>query len=103
MAAMDKPKPGYETGGAIKKLRLPDGLQVGIKNLDAILKEVADLKLNDNETIKTELLGRVKAYNYVPSAAEHEYSTALYREYRRKLEPDKFKEERTERHQHTKG
>ena len=71
--------------------------------MDDILKEVADLKLNEPNSIKKELLERVKAFNYIASSAENEYSTALYREYQRKFEPDKFKEERTERHQHTKG
>ncbi|MFC1991639.1 hypothetical protein ACFLVC_02810 [Chloroflexota bacterium] len=91
------------TGNTIKKLTLPDGFRVGISNLDNILKEVTKLKLTDIKTIKTELLERVKTYNYVASSAENEYSTALYREYQRITEPDKFKEDRTERHQHTKG
>ncbi len=100
---MEKPRYGADASRKIKKLTLPDGFRVGISNLNNILKGVADLKLTDTNTIKTELLERVKAYNYVPSGAEYEYSAALYREYQRKFEPDKFKEERTERHQHTKG
>lgn len=100
---MEEQRHSYEASRAIKKLRLPDGFRVGIQNLDTILKEVADLKLNEPNSIKKELLERVKACNYVPSSAEHEYSAALYREYQRKFEPDKFKEERHERHQHTKG
>ncbi len=90
-------------GNTLKKLTLPDGFQVGISNFDNILKEVTELKLTDIKTIKTELLKRVKACNYVASSAENEYSTALYREYQRIIEPDKFKEERIENHQHTKG
>ena len=61
----------------IKKLTLPEGLRVGISNLDNILREVAGLKITDTNTIKAELLGRVKTYNYVPSSAEYEYSAAL--------------------------
>ena len=67
----------------VKKLTLPDGSQVGIVNLENILKEVADLKLVDNEAIKKELLKRVKIYNYVPPAADNEYSEALLKEYQR--------------------
>jgi hypothetical protein len=67
----------------IKKLALPGGLQVGILNLESILKEVADLKLADNEAIKKELHQRVKIYNYVPPAADNEYSEALLKEYKR--------------------
>ena len=66
----------------IKKLVLPGGLQVGISNLENILKEVADLKLADNETIKKELLQRVKTYNYVAPGAEADYSKALLKEYK---------------------
>ena len=67
----------------VKKLTLPDGSQVGILNLESILKEVADLKLADNNAIKKELLQRVKIYNYVPPTADNEYSEALLKEYKR--------------------
>jgi hypothetical protein len=65
----------------VKKLVLPGG-EVGIVNLEGILKEVADLKLVDNEAIKKELLQRVKIYNYVAPAAEADYSKALLKEYK---------------------
>ena len=89
----------------IKKLTLPDGFRVGIANLDNILKEVADLKLNDNQTIKNELLERVKSYNYIASNAEGEYATALFREYQRKFGVSEAKKDgdKPEIHQHTKG
>jgi len=67
----------------VKKLVLPGGFQVGISNLENILKEVADLKLVDNETIKKELLKRVKIYNYMAPSADNEYSEALFNEYQR--------------------
>ena len=67
----------------VKKLTPPDGSQVGIVNLESILKEVTDLKLVDNEAIKKELLQRVKIYNYVAPAADNEYSEALLKEYQR--------------------
>ena len=65
----------------VKKLTLADGSQVGIANLEDILREVADLKPADNEAIKKELLQRVKIYNYVAPAAEADYSKALLNEY----------------------
>lgn len=65
----------------VKKLTLPDGSQVGIVNLENILKEVADLKLAEDEAIKKELLQRVKIYNYVAPGAEADYSKALLKEY----------------------
>jgi hypothetical protein len=61
---------------------LPGG-EVGIVNLEDILREVADLKLADDNAIKKELLKRVKIYNYVPPAADNEYSEALLKEYER--------------------
>jgi len=69
----------------IKKLVLPGGLHVGISSLENILKEVADLKLADDETIKKELLKRVKIYNYVAPGAESDYSKALLNEYEKLL------------------
>ena len=71
--------------GVVKKLTLRDGFQVGIWNLDNILKEVADLNLVDAKTIKEELLKRVKIHNYLASGAETDYSAALFQEYRRQF------------------
>ncbi len=84
---MSEQKPCCEAAAArlIKKLTLPDGFQVGIVNLDSILKEVADLKLVNAETIKGGLLKRVKIHNYIPSGAETDYSAALFQEYKRRL------------------
>jgi hypothetical protein len=100
---MEKQNYDVDSAKKIKKIALPDGFRVGISNLDNILNEVASLKLTDIRTIKVELLTRAEKYNYIASGAENEYSTALYREYLKKFEPDKYKEEITERHQHTKG
>ncbi len=103
---MTQEKSGCDPDAArtIKKLTLPDGFRVGIKNLDNILVEVKALKLNDDKTIKSELLNRVKSCNYVASSAEDEYSIALFREYRRKFgEPGVTDSYKTETHLHTKG
>ena len=80
---MENQKPCCAAAAArmIKKLVLPGGLQVGISNLENILKEVAQLKLADDEAIKKELLQRVKIYNYVAPGAESDYSKALLKEY----------------------
>jgi len=67
----------------IKKPALPGGFQVGIVNLENILKEVADLKLADDEIIKSELLKRIKIYNYVAPPAEADYSEALLKAFNR--------------------
>jgi len=83
---MESQKPCCAAAAArmIKKLALPGG-EVGIVNLESILKAVADLKLADSEAIKKELLQRVKIHNYVPASAESDYSNALFGEYKRLL------------------
>jgi hypothetical protein len=43
------------------------------------------LKLTEVKVIKTELLDRVKADNYVTSGVEDKYAEALFREYHRKF------------------
>ena len=101
----EQPRNDANTTRTIKKLTLPDGFRVGIMNLDKILKEVADLKLTDTQTIKSKLLERVKSCNYVASGAENEYSIALFKEYQRKWgksEADKVGD-KPEIHRHTKG
>ena len=81
---MEKPHSDGNNIRQIKKLTLLDGFRVGIANLDNILNEVANLKLTDTQSIKTELIERTKTYNYVASGAENEYATALFQEYQRK-------------------
>jgi hypothetical protein len=81
--ATKKPCCAEAAARMIKKLTLPNGFQVGISNLENVLKEVADLKLADNEAIKEELLKRVKIYNYVAPAADNDYAEALLKEYKR--------------------
>ena len=81
---MESQKPCCAAAAArmIKKLALRGG-EVGIANLESILKAVAALKLTDDNVIKKELLNRVKIYNYVAPSADNEYSEALLGEYKR--------------------
>jgi len=78
-----KPCCGAAAARMIKRITLPGGSQVGIANLENILKEVADLKLADDEAIQSELLKRVKIYNYVAPGAEADYAKALLAEYKK--------------------
>ena len=70
----------------VKKLTLPNGSQVGIANLEGILKEVAELKLADNEAITKGLLKRIRIHNYVAPAAEKAYAEVLFKEYQRQAQ-----------------
>lgn len=71
------------TARKMKKLVLPGGSQVGIVNLEGILRDVADLKIADYEVIRRELLQRVKIYNYVAAVMDDDYSKALLDEYKK--------------------
>ncbi len=81
---MESQKPCCPAAAArmIRRLALPGG-EVGIVNLDSILKAVADLRLAADNAIKEELLNRIKIYNYVAPSADNEYSEALLEEYKR--------------------
>ena len=92
----------------IKKITLSDGLQVGIKNLDSILSEVAQRQISDLQLLAQKLLKRVRACGtYVPSSAEDEYVAALLRQYLRKYgETEEIRDKNrdiVEPHKHTKG
>lgn len=68
---------------AITQLILPDGSPVGMRNLERIMREVAELNLVDDKVIGSEPLHRARIYNYIAPGAEADYSTALISEYRR--------------------
>lgn len=59
-----------------------DGIIVGIAMLDSIIREVIELNLQNDADVRTELIKRVKIYNYVPKSAEEAYTAALLREYK---------------------
>jgi len=77
-----KPCCAAAAAGMIKKLVLPSG-EVGIVNLESILKAAVDMNLADDNAIKKELLNRVKIYNYVAPSTDNEYSEALLEAYKR--------------------
>ena len=78
----EKPCCAAAAARMVKKLTLPDGSQVGISIFENMLKEVADLKIADDNAIKKELLQRGKINNYVAPRAEADYSKALLKEYK---------------------
>lgn len=67
----------------VRQLTLPDGCPVGVVKLERIINEVAELELLDSEAVSSQLLKRVKVYNYVAARAEADYADALLSEYRR--------------------
>ncbi|MBN2075137.1 MAG: hypothetical protein JW762_06265 [Dehalococcoidales bacterium] len=97
---MEEPVHKTSTEQNIRKLTLPNGLQVGIIALDAIMKEIADLNLTDHGEIQAELLSRVKRCNFVVTGAEKEYASALLEEYRNKYDISEPVKQKTHKKSH---
>ena len=62
---------------------LIDGKETGIDHLDFIFENVKGLHLTDNATIASEIVKRVKVFNYVPTKKEALYGEGLLKEYRK--------------------
>jgi hypothetical protein len=65
----------------IKKIAI-DGKETGIDRLDWILRDVAGLRLTNDDTVTDELVKRVQQFNYIPTKKMKEYREALLREYK---------------------
>lgn len=59
--------------------------EVGLVGLDKVFAEVRERGIKSPVQLMAELLRRARRDNYIPVSAEHEYSEAIYREYRRFL------------------
>jgi hypothetical protein len=66
----------------VKKLWIC-GTRIGISRLDAIILEVSEMGLEDEDKVKDALLLRIKEYNYIPSGSENDYIDAIFEEYKR--------------------
>lgn len=62
---------------------------IDLAMLDLVFAEVQRLGLADDAAVRTELIRRVKVYNYVPPPAAEAYATAVYREYAKRNEGGK--------------
>jgi len=80
----------------IKKIPI-EGKETGIDRLDWILRDVASLKLTDDETITEEIIKRVRQFNYIPTKKMTEYREALLREYKM-LSPDDIRPQEKQEH-----
>lgn len=63
------------------KIILIDGRETGIDHLDFILENVMQLHIKDDNVITSEIMKRVKEFNYVPTKKEVLYAEALLKEY----------------------
>jgi hypothetical protein len=69
-------------GGQVTRISVGEkGYTVGIVGLTRILEQLVAMGRRPVEDTADELLAMVKTRNYVPSAEEEEYKTALLREY----------------------
>lgn len=63
------------------------GQNVGIAEMDRILRKTLEFPEASENELKTILLRELRQYNYVPSSLEQEYIEALWEEYLR-CKPD---------------
>ncbi len=61
---------------------LIDGRETGIDHLDFIFENVKKLHRADDATLASEILKRVREFNYVPTKKTDLYAEALLKEYR---------------------
>ena len=59
------------------------GQNVGIAEIDKILRKTLELPKATDKELKAVLLKELKQYNYVPASMEQEYTEALWKEYLR--------------------
>ena len=64
----------------VRKIRV-GGLEIGIAELDLIIKRALEMKDRSDDELRAFLLEQVKIYNYVPRSAEAEYAEAVWREF----------------------
>lgn len=57
------------------------GSDVGIVDLEKIIREVYFLKIEDEAAVREKLLEKIKANNFIPADRQNLYSEALLREY----------------------
>jgi len=57
------------------------GQNVGIAEIDKILRKTLEHPKASDMELKAVLLKELKQYNYVPSSKEQEYTEALWQEY----------------------
>jgi len=55
--------------------------EVGIIDLDKIIREIYFQRLQDEAHLKEELFGRVREKNWIPEDRKKDYTEALFREY----------------------
>jgi len=60
-----------------------DGKETGIDHLDFIIENVRQLHLTNDDAIASEIMKRVREFNYVPTKKEARYAEALLLEYRK--------------------
>jgi hypothetical protein len=75
----------------IRKITFPDGDQVGLVGLDAVLESLFKEGKSPDDSTAKELIYRLRANNYIPGSPSIEelYRTALLNEYQRYYENKK--------------
>jgi hypothetical protein len=78
------------SGNATSRNLWIGGQNVGIAEIDKILRKTLECPKASDKELKAVLLKELKQYNYVPSSLEQDYADALWKEYLR-CKPDLMK------------
>lgn len=72
---------------ALRRIRQVEihGMMTGITMLDETLADVRSQNLESDREIRTELMKKIRIYNYIPKRVEEEYSSVLMEEYKKAI------------------
>ena len=70
-------------GKSVSKRLTVGGQEVGISELDAIMRKALELGRASDDEIRRLILKELKIHNYVPSAAELDYLEAMWRAFKK--------------------
>ena len=72
----------------VRRIRV-GGLEIGIAELESVIKNALEMRDSDDEEIRRILLEQIKIYNYVPKSAEREYADAVWTEFQKARESNR--------------
>jgi len=80
----DKPCCAADALRRIRQVEI-NGMMTGIAMLDESIADVLSQQLESEQEIRTELVKKVRIYNYIPKSVEGEYARVLMEEYKKAI------------------
>jgi len=62
-----------------------NGVPTAILMLDEIIAEIKEINFSSEQQVQHALMEKIKAYNYIPKAAEDAYSKAILEVYHKEI------------------